>query len=131
MFSLIKIEVIMFDRSWTVKEEIKIMGMEEEWDDIFVPDWEDEWNLDEYERHNRLLAEGYIVNPYYDDVHARWLEKHGREEDWTPINMSDYIRPEELEAQLERERVIALGWTFYERLLDEEEHEYEYMGTCL
>lgn len=118
----------MFDRSWTVREEIEIMGMEEEWVDIFVPDWEDEWNLSEYERHRRLLAGGYIENPYYDDAHARWLEKHGDEKDWTPINMSDYIRPEELEAELVRERTIAFGWTLYERLLDEEEQEYAYLA---
>ena len=119
MFSLIKNEVNMFERAWTVKEEIEIMGMEpgkdSEWcmrPDVYE-EMEERWIVGEYNEILEAKAKGQILNPYYDEDYTYRCWKYDRPIA-DPFIHQKWITKEELDA-------YNLSFELYRRMLDKKE----------
>lgn len=121
----------MFERAWTVKEEIEIMGMEpgQDWEWCMHPgvyeEMEERWIVDEYNEILEAKAKGQILNPYYDEDYTYRCWKYDRPVA-DPFIHQKWVTNEELNAWKYKQSVISRGNMFYGRLLDEDEQREDF-----
>lgn len=119
-------------KNTSINEELTIMAMA---DIDERPNWEEDYqrelearNVRDYEEHLKMEAQGFILNPEYDEDHAYKTWKYDREPDFA---CKCYVTPAELEEFRHFQQVIAFGWTLFDRLftVDEALEEIEMYNT--
>ena len=111
-------------KNTSITEELTIMAMA---DIDERPSWEEDYqrelearNVRDYEERLKMEAQGFILNPEYDEDHAYMTWKYDREPDFA---CKCYVTPAELEEFRHLQQVIAFGWTLFGRLLTEVEEQ--------
>lgn len=122
-------------KSTTVSEELDIMNMIDEdftmWGDQLDLE-RDEYYLETFNYRRKMEAMGYVLNPHFDEDMSWWKEKHNDRpyDKFLDFDCNEFVTPEELQWYEDKRKVIAFGYTLYQRLLTEEEQEEDYRIYC-
>ena len=122
-------------KNTSISEELAIMNMV----DVDFTMWgepadlaKDEYYLETFNYRREMEAKGYVLNPHFDEDMCWWKEKHNDRpyDKFLDFDCNEFVTPEELQWYEDMRKVIAMGFTLYQRLLTEEEQEEDYRCYC-